>query len=118
MNAPVDVLSRYEAERLAELASLLVLVAQGQVSHYEKELTDLRTWHREAAEARATVAEMIDALRFYANPEVYKAHPHGPAFDDRDISFVARNALARVGDAPAVTPMTHADEGAEASRRG
>lgn len=29
-----------------------------------------------------------------APTEVYKPHPHGPAFDDRDLSFVARAALA------------------------
>jgi hypothetical protein len=38
------------------------------------------------------------ALRFYINPEVYRAHPHGPAFDSRDLSFVARAALAEPRD--------------------
>ena len=34
-----------------------------------------------------------DALEFYANPEVYKPHPHGPAFDRPDKSYAARAAL-------------------------
>lgn len=47
---------------------------------------------REDAEARAERLE--EALRWYANPEVYKPHPHGPAFDRRDLSFVAIAALS------------------------
>jgi hypothetical protein len=38
---------------------------------------------------------LVAALEFYANPEVYKPHPHGPAFDDRDLSFVALRALLK-----------------------
>ena len=38
-----------------------------------------------------------EALRFYADPEIYKPHPHGPAFERRDLSFVARAALAEGG---------------------
>ena len=41
----------------------------------------------------AEVERLTEALRFYADPAVYKAHPHGPAFDDRDLSHVARAAL-------------------------
>ena len=37
---------------------------------------------------------MKEALEFYANPAVYKSHPHGPAFDNRDLSHVARAALS------------------------
>lgn len=33
------------------------------------------------------------ALQFYARPELYKEHPHGPGFDRRDLSFHARAAL-------------------------
>lgn len=32
-------------------------------------------------------------LEFYANPEIYKPHPHGPAFDRRDLSFHAKSVL-------------------------
>ncbi len=42
----------------------------------------------------ATVGEA--ALTFYANPAVYAPHPHGPAFDRRDISYKAKNALAEM----------------------
>ena len=44
--------------------------------------------------ALAKVAELRTALEFYANPEIYKPHPHGPAFDRRDVSYRARAALA------------------------
>ena len=36
---------------------------------------------------------MRKALEFYANPEIYKPHPHGPAFDRRDLSYHAKVAL-------------------------
>jgi hypothetical protein len=41
----------------------------------------------------AYVKELERALEFYANPEVYKPHPHGPAFDRRDLSFRALEVL-------------------------
>lgn len=34
-----------------------------------------------------------EALEWYANPEIYEPHPHGPAFDDRDLSFKAKSVL-------------------------
>jgi hypothetical protein len=34
------------------------------------------------------------ALEWYANPEIYRPHPHGLAFDKRDLSYVARSALS------------------------
>lgn len=37
--------------------------------------------------------KLMTALEFYATPEIYKPHPHGAAFDDRDLSFVAKEAL-------------------------
>ncbi len=44
-------------------------------------------------EAAKLLEKYEKALKFYADPNVYKPHPHGPAFDNRDISFVAINAL-------------------------
>lgn len=44
------------------------------------------------------VDRLREALMFYANPEIYKPHPHGPAFDRRDLSFHARAALAASED--------------------
>lgn len=41
--------------------------------------------------------ELRKALEFYANPEIYKPHPHGLAFDDRDVSFRAKSVLATQG---------------------
>ena len=60
MNGPVDVLARYEAECVRALTRLRGLIQDGVLSQYEKELADLTQWHREAVEARAAVAELIE----------------------------------------------------------
>lgn len=54
-------------------------------------------WRTRALAAEAEVERLREKLRFYANPDVYKPHPSGPAFDDRDLSFFARAALAEGG---------------------
>lgn len=50
-------------------------------------------WNRRATDP--AVAELLEALEWYANPEIYKAHQHGLAFDDRDLSFHAKAILAK-----------------------
>ena len=45
-------------------------------------------------EARAGEDELREALAQYANPDLYRAHPHGLAFDRRDKSYIAIAALA------------------------
>ena len=47
---------------------------------------------------RAENAALREALQFYANPEVYKPHPHGLAFDRRDLSYRALAALQGAKD--------------------
>lgn len=37
-----------------------------------------------------------EALKFYANPSIYEPHPHGIAFDRRDLSYHARAILGSV----------------------
>lgn len=44
----------------------------------------------------AAAPEMLAALQLYANPEIYKPHPHGPAFDRRDLSDVAKAVIAKL----------------------
>ncbi len=52
--------------------------------------------HFAAAAYAVDVAPLVEALEFYANPEIYRPHPHGPAFDRRqDLNFKAVAALAR-----------------------
>ena len=41
----------------------------------------------------AEVERLRGALEFYADAEIYRAHPHGSHFDSRDVSYVARQAL-------------------------
>lgn len=47
------------------------------------------------AEVRAENERLRDGLAFYARPEIYKPHPHGPAFDRRDLSDRARSLLQK-----------------------
>jgi hypothetical protein len=47
-------------------------------------------------EAADAIEALVEALRFYANPEIYKPHPHGPGFDRRDVSYTARALLAKL----------------------
>ena len=42
---------------------------------------------------QAEIERLREALGWYANPAIYAPHPHGPAFDRRDVSYVARAAL-------------------------
>lgn len=91
------------------VASIAADVEHGRIDdwmpEFVREVIPALLARLEAAEAErerlaAVVAEMrkvyvlIAALEFYANPAVYAPHPHGPAFDRRDISFKAKNALA------------------------
>lgn len=60
-------------------------------------------WNRreapdEITRLRAEAQRLTEALRYYENPEIYKPHPHGPAFDRRDLSYVARAALKALGE--------------------
>lgn len=42
---------------------------------------------------KVEVERLRAGLQWYANPAIYKPHPHGLAFDDRDLSFHARAVL-------------------------
>lgn len=52
------------------------------------------------ADLEGKLAEATDTLKFYANPEIYKPHPHGPAFDRRDLSFSATSTLSTLRSQP------------------
>lgn len=52
------------------------------------------------ADLEGKLAEAIDTLKFYANPDIYKPHPHGPAFDRRDLSFSATSTLSTLRTKP------------------
>ena len=57
--------------------------------------------HPAATMLRALLAErdaLRESLKFYANPEIYKPHPHGPHFDRRDLSYHAIAALEIKGE--------------------
>ena len=61
----------------------------------------IAAWNQRASDdeltrLRAENAKMRKRLEWYANPEIYKPHPHGPAFDHRDLSFSARATRAEI----------------------
>lgn len=60
--------------------------------------TDERNAVSRAEAAESEVKRLRLALGFYANPEIYKPHPHGPAFDRRDLSDHAKSVLSSTGD--------------------
>lgn len=84
---------------------LLVLMGEGQdgfhvvAKHLDKEgCGDLdAVFFLRETPLRTAALDMAETLKFYANPEIYKPHPHGIAFDRRDLSSIARAALAKAG---------------------
>lgn len=81
-------------ERLAVADASLVLETGAGIDTHETMLRVSKQWCARAHAAEARVAVLEKALEFYANPEIYKPHPHGAAFDRRDKSYIARAALA------------------------
>ena len=72
--------------RITDALSNVVLI--DDVGHY---VNDTVSAHIKTLETQLAAARK--ALEWYANPEIYKPHPHGVAFDNRDVSYVARAAL-------------------------
>lgn len=66
-----------------------------RLKRLEIEATDLgyELVPERSPDAIGEVERLRKALSYYANPEIYKPHPHGPAFDRRDLSGVAIAAL-------------------------
>ena len=62
-----------------------------EIAELEAEAQDLRA---KIYALKRSNTRMREALTFYANPQIYKPHPHGPAFDRRgDLAAVAIEAL-------------------------
>ena len=74
------------AEKAAEIERLQRALLASQMAQAEAEALE--------EQHGAVVERLREALKFYANPEIYKPHPHGIGFDNRDASFVAHSALA------------------------
>lgn len=53
------------------------------------------TMGKKIVERDALIRELVAALEFYADPEVYRPHPDGLAFDRRDLSYSAKAVLAK-----------------------
>jgi hypothetical protein len=47
----------------------------------------------ENARLRGLIAKAAAAVEFYANPEIYRPHPHGPASNRNDLSSTAAALL-------------------------
>jgi hypothetical protein len=65
------------------------LVGNLRIHHANAVVTAVNSY----ASSQAEIERLRTALEVYANPEIYKPHPDGPAFDRRDVSYVARSAL-------------------------
>lgn len=80
------------------------IIAARQLATRERDAYDTvlaatcRSHVKECEQLQAQNARLTEALRFYANPQIYKPHPDGPAFDRRDLSYAARNTLKEIGD--------------------
>jgi hypothetical protein len=61
--------------------------------HREGLLEDER---RRRIEAEVLLDEAKGILEWYASPEIYQPHPHGPAFDRRDLSACAKSFLSKL----------------------
>ncbi|KEA07173.1 hypothetical protein [Rhizobium rhizogenes] len=51
---------------------------------------------RKRIEAEVLLEEARGVLEWYASPEIYKPHPHGLAFDRRDLSSSAKSFLSKL----------------------
>lgn len=81
-------------ERLHDWAlDLRLPLTNKHVSTLNEAAAAIQRLTERAESAEAERDRLRAALEWYANPEIYKPHPHGPAFDDRDLSFKARAAL-------------------------
>lgn len=76
----------------ADNAALTARVKEAeQIAVYETAVAQAEIDGRKALETQLAAARK--ALEWYANPEIYKPHPHGIGFEDRDKSYVAKAAL-------------------------
>jgi len=64
------------------------------MSEADRDIEEQRTNINAELEYRdGEIARLRKALEFYANPEIYQPHPHGPAFERRDLWHHALAAL-------------------------
>ena len=79
-------------------ANALILAAAPTLRDTVAALADLADAQaQENARQARRIEALEEVLRFYANPVIYQPHPHGPAFDRRDMSYVA---VAALGETP------------------
>lgn len=103
---PVEIYPEWQAAAAlestqAELAEAAERVAEarGLYDAFQKTLARAESAESSLAAANERVKELEGVLSFYASPEVYRPHPHGPAFDRRDLSDVAVAALQKAREA-------------------
>lgn len=85
-------------ERIGELEhklSQITPLTNGDLQRHIKVCEENSSLQTTISTQAAEIAKLREALTWYTNPEIYKPHPHGPAFDDRDLSFKAKAALTQ-----------------------
>lgn len=86
-NIASEIISRLEEDMASSPVDDITLISRPQLETIKAAL-------RSAVEAAAEITRLREALEWYANPEIYRPHPHGLAFDNRDMSFTAKSALS------------------------
>ncbi|MBM7046088.1 hypothetical protein [Rhizobium lusitanum] len=101
----------YHHDRAMRLAGFLgdeiVQTVIARADAAEQELTDTQTANHAMSEDHAALKvtaaaqtslleEARGVLEWYASPEIYQPHPHGPAFDHRDLSASAKSFLSKL----------------------
>lgn len=106
----------WSEDRLYDETAVLTALATA-VERAEKAEAQVTAMDREAKETEREEHRLRMALAFYANPKVYEPHPHGPAFERRDLSFHAKSALAGKFPVDALATERAARERLEAALR-
>ncbi|MEX2739971.1 hypothetical protein AB3480_00730 [Rhizobium mongolense] len=74
-------------------AADLITSLRANIDRLTSNPADHRYWEGRYRDEKAENERLRKSLEFYANPEIYKPHPHGIGFDRRDLSFHAKAAL-------------------------
>jgi hypothetical protein len=93
--------SQTEAERVEHMnarykAESEVVRLEANIKRLTSNPADHRYWEGRWRDSEDKLAEAVKVIEYYANPEIYRPHPHGLALDRRDLSFSAKSFLYKL----------------------
>ena len=94
--AAIEAFLRGESEINID-STLLALLDRAEAAEARRAEAN-NQWRLDYNELATKLAKAKEALEFYADPAIYKPHPHGLAFERRDLSFHARATLKEIGE--------------------